>query len=291
MSNSLPCTRSTTPAHRFLLTWCVRVYVTMHVWVLMWMCVRACVTAAVWNKSIANVTWPSTLNSSHVMQKCTSCTSFTGAFDLMCVFVSVCDCTWKFVWQSVNSESRSWYWYVWMILWKLSMNPHSLSHTHTFSPTHAHFSIAFWLACVDVDVGVGVGVSVVVGVCMCFCVCVYVGVRVCLCECVSLQLYEMTVSRTWHYPIHPHIKSLLYTHETHLMYGVATMSRRLKIIGLFCKRALSKRLYSAKETYNFKEPTNCSATPYALNWDLLTWYICLCQKSPIKEAIFHKRDL
>jgi len=34
---------------------------------------------------------------------------------------------------------------------------------------------------------------------------------------------------------------------------VATISRLLKIIGLFCKRTLQKRLYSAKETYNFKE--------------------------------------
>ena len=42
------------------------------------------------------------------------------------------------------------------------------------------------------------------------------------------------------------------------VYGVATISRLLKIIGLLCKRALSKRLYSAKETYNFKEPTNRS---------------------------------
>jgi len=41
-------------------------------------------------------------------------------------------------------------------------------------------------------------------------------------------------------------------------YGVATISRLLKILGLFCKRALSKRRYSAKETYNFKEPTNRS---------------------------------
>jgi len=41
-------------------------------------------------------------------------------------------------------------------------------------------------------------------------------------------------------------------------YGVATISRLLKMIGLFCKRALSKRRYSAKETYNFKEPTNRS---------------------------------
>ena len=41
-------------------------------------------------------------------------------------------------------------------------------------------------------------------------------------------------------------------------YGVATMSRLLKIIGLFCKRALYKRLYSAKEIHHFKGPTHRS---------------------------------
>jgi len=41
-------------------------------------------------------------------------------------------------------------------------------------------------------------------------------------------------------------------------YGVATISRLLKIIGLFCKRDLQKRRYSAKETYNFIDPTDCS---------------------------------
>ena len=41
-------------------------------------------------------------------------------------------------------------------------------------------------------------------------------------------------------------------------YGVATIRRLLKIIGLFGKRDLLKRLYSAKETYIFKEPTNRS---------------------------------
>jgi len=40
--------------------------------------------------------------------------------------------------------------------------------------------------------------------------------------------------------------------------GVATKSRLLEIIGFFCKRALQKRRYSAKETYHFKEPTNRS---------------------------------
>jgi len=39
-------------------------------------------------------------------------------------------------------------------------------------------------------------------------------------------------------------------------YGVATIGRLLQIIGLFCKRALYKRPYSAKETFSFKEPTS-----------------------------------
>jgi len=40
-------------------------------------------------------------------------------------------------------------------------------------------------------------------------------------------------------------------------YGVATIGRLLKIIGLFCKKSPIKGLYSAKETYDFKEPTTC----------------------------------
>jgi len=50
-----------------------------------------------------------------------------------------------------------------------------------------------------------------------------------------------------------------------IWYGVAVISRLLTCVGLFCKRALSKRRYSAKETYNFKEPTNCSH-PIRDNW-------------------------
>ena len=41
-------------------------------------------------------------------------------------------------------------------------------------------------------------------------------------------------------------------------YGVATISRMLKNIGLFCKRDLQKRPIFYKETYIFKHPTNRS---------------------------------
>jgi len=41
-------------------------------------------------------------------------------------------------------------------------------------------------------------------------------------------------------------------------HGVATISRLFEMIGLFCKRALLLRRYSARETYDFKEPTNRS---------------------------------
>ena len=42
------------------------------------------------------------------------------------------------------------------------------------------------------------------------------------------------------------------------LYGVATVSRIDKIIGLFCKRDLYKRRYSAEETYKFIDPTDRS---------------------------------
>ena len=41
-------------------------------------------------------------------------------------------------------------------------------------------------------------------------------------------------------------------------YGVATISRMLKNIGLFCKRDLQKRPIFCKETYIFKHPTTRS---------------------------------
>ena len=49
-----------------------------------------------------------------------------------------------------------------------------------------------------------------------------------------------------------------YIRECVCVYGVAANIRLLKTVGLFCKRALQKRRYFAKETYNFKEPTNLS---------------------------------
>ena len=42
------------------------------------------------------------------------------------------------------------------------------------------------------------------------------------------------------------------------IYGVVTISRLLKIIGLFCKRDLQKRPYSAQETCYYMEPANRS---------------------------------
>jgi len=41
-------------------------------------------------------------------------------------------------------------------------------------------------------------------------------------------------------------------------YGVATISRLLKMIGLFCRILSLLWVSFAKETYHFKEPTNRS---------------------------------
>jgi len=46
--------------------------------------------------------------------------------------------------------------------------------------------------------------------------------------------------------------------RTGIAYGVATISRLLRSVRFFCKRALYKRLYSAKETYDFTGPNSRS---------------------------------
>jgi len=57
----------------------------------------------------------------------------------------------------------------------------------------------------------------------------------------------------------PHLNDYLRVwHAWWMAYGVSTLSRHLKIEGLFGNRALEKRLYSTKETYNSKKPTNRS---------------------------------
>jgi len=68
-----------------------------------------------------------------------------------------------------------------------------------------------------------------------------------------------------------HCNTLLNAANTEpwiLHYEVATISRMLKNIGLFCKRALQKRPVFCKETCIFKHPTHRShpiATPSRLN--------------------------
>jgi len=87
----------------------------------------------------------------------------------------------------------------------------------------------------------------------------------CRSTCVNLDWHMSIDKEYWLTYLHRHVlidtSSLTRQHVSgqsrrNSCYGVAAMSRRLKIIGLSCKRALQTRRYSAKETYHFKEPTN-----------------------------------
>jgi len=66
----------------------------------------------------------------------------------------------------------------------------------------------------------------------------------------------------------PHSKKLC------VRYGVTTMSRLLKIIGLFCRISSLLQGSFAKETCNFKEPTNRS---HPITQHKISSYVVLCQ--------------
>jgi len=78
-------------------------------------------------------------------------------------------------------------------------------------------------------------------------------------------------------------------------YRVATISRLLQIIGLFCKRALyNNRLYPAKETYHFKEPTDRGHPikgPVCPVNKSCVCIVSLRQRSPANTGLFCKRPL
>ena len=90
---------------------------------------------------------------------------------------------------------------------------------------------------------------------MCLIVCVCVRVCVCLFTCVHIY-------KTYVY-VHNHVHCVcvyIFLHVCTYMktYGVATISRLLQIIGLFCQRNLQKRRYFTKEIYNLINPADCS---------------------------------
>ena len=76
----------------------------------------------------------------------------------------------------------------------------------------------------------------------------------------------------------------------YVYYGVATISRMLKNIGLFCKRDLQKRPIFCKETNIFKHPTNRSH-PIYVHYAVAYMRLLLharTQKRPTKQT--YNRD-
>ena len=78
--------------------------------------------------------------------------------------------------------------------------------------------------------------------------------------------WSMSTPRFWHLYayVYIYIHCMLYKLAALNHYGVASISRIDKIIGLLCKRALLKRLYSAKETCNLIDPTDRSHPIYVV---------------------------
>ena len=145
------------------------------------------------------------------------------------------------------------------------------THQHTFSHGHTCCVHQTLLQCV----------AVCCSVLQCVAVCC--SVLQCVATCVSIKLCLM-----WKTASRPKAsRSLAHTlpRVNSDMYGVATISRLLKDLRLFCKKAILKRLYSEKETYNFKEPGDRSHPIWTRHVTLVadlcfrptSWWFCVLQ--------------
>ena len=104
---------------------------------------------------------------------------------------------------------------------------------------------------------------------MCACVCV----KMCACMLANTQDTRQEsmfhVKKKWYFTTQDtrrnhtniqHTKQSTTKHTTHNTQHTQSHNTNIQhtpsqLIGLFCKRALLKRRYFAKETYHFKEPT------------------------------------
>ena len=121
---------------------------------------------------------------------------------------------------------------------------------------------------------------------MCVDVCVCVCVDVCVCLFVpgreipanlGVHRFSLWVWCDQGGGAHSHID---------IVYGVATISRLLKIIGLFCRISPLLQGSFAKETYNFKEPTSRSHCSLHIVYGVATILIGLFYKLLQKKSMF-----
>jgi len=91
----------------------------------------------------------------------------------------------------------------------------------------------------------------------------------------SWLIHESFMTHSWlihdSFMTHSCVIHVSFICHSCVWYGVALVSRIDKMIGLFCKRALQKRRYSAKVTYNLIDPTDRSHPIVTSHNALLLW--------------------
>jgi len=149
--------------------------------------------------------------------------------------------------------------------------------------TYAHVCILYAYICISVYICVYIHIHTCIYIYIYIYIHIYVYTYVYIYMCVYTHLhiciYVYIYTCVYIYMciyihIYIHREIFMYIHiDTWYVLWVATISRLLKLIGLFCRRALRKRTYSAKAVYNLKESTNHSH-PIVFQAYPLHIYVC-----------------
>jgi len=241
----------------------------------------------VWHDSFVSMTWP--------IHMCDMAHSYVRHDTFKCVIwlIRKYDVTHSYVWYGAficvtcriqmcdMTHSHVWYSAFICVTWRIHMCDMTFSHMRHDSFLHATYWIFVYMFCAS-------------HICVCDmtlsqewhdsfpCTTPLIHMRA-MTRCYICVTWPTHISDTNHSYLHHDFFLCATTKHTSQVftYGVASISRLLKIIGLFCKRALYKRRYSAKETYNLKEPTNRSHSIAQLGC-LLRPVTCVWHDSPAR---------
>jgi len=152
-------------------------------------------------------------------------------------------------------------------------------YVYTCTSIYIYMGIYVWMN-IRIRIYMHMYIYMYVYICIYVHMCIYVYMYICI-QFISIYVYILYVNMYLYLCIYIYVFMYICIHfctdlDACPSYGVATISRLLKMIGLFCKRALWNRRYSAMLWMHFVLREWVLAFVSAICYEIFVWAFAKC---------------